>query len=206
MDSSDSPATSPTLLALLKGAGSEEAWGRFVRLYQPLLDARCRAAGLQPADCDEVAARVLAKLVTALRSFEYDPARRFRGYLRTVVATALADFWAERIRRPGTVGSGGADPLADVPDPLQQLPDELDGRIHDDLRRARQAIDRVQGAVSAAHWQAYWRTAVDRRPAADVAAELGLTVAAVYMAKSRVGKLLRDEAGSPGTRGTGGAG
>jgi DNA-directed RNA polymerase specialized sigma24 family protein len=194
MDSPDNPSTSPTLLALLRGSGCDEAWGRFVRLYQPLLDARCRAAGLQPADGDDVTARVLAKLVTALRSFEYDPARRFRGYLRTVVASALADFWADRVRRPGSVGNGGPDPLAAVPDPLHGLPDELDSRIHDDLQRARRVIDRVQAQVAEAHWQAYWRTAVDRRPAADVAAELGLTVAAVYMAKSRVGKLLREAA------------
>src|SRR4051794_3316022 len=125
MDAPDSPSTSPTLLALLKGPGSDEAWGRFVRLYQPLLAARCRAAKLQPADAEDVTARVLAKLVTALRSFEYDPARRFRGYLRTVVASALADFWADRRRQPGTVGNGGpdADPLAAVPDPLHGLPE-----------------------------------------------------------------------------------
>jgi hypothetical protein len=125
------------------------------------------AAGRQPADGQGVAARVPARLVTTLRSFEHDPVRRCRGYLRTVVASALADFWAERVRRPGTDGSGGPDPLADVPDPLQGLADELDSHIHDDLRRARQAIDRVQAQVSEAHWQAYWRTAVDRRPAAD---------------------------------------
>lgn len=193
MDAPDSPSTSPTLLALLKGPGSDAAWERFVRVYRPLLDARCRAARLQSADADDVAARVLAKLVIALRSFEYDPAKRFRGYLRTVVASALADFWAERKRQPGAVGNGQAeaDLLADMPDPLHGLPDELDDRIHDDLRRARAAIDWVQAQVSDAHWRAYWQTAVDRRPAADVAAELGLTVAAVYMAKSRVGKLLR---------------
>jgi RNA polymerase sigma-70 factor (ECF subfamily) len=192
MDAPDSPSTSPTLLALLKGPGSDAAWERFVRLYQPLLEGRCKAARLQTADADDVTARVLAKLVTALRSFEYDPAKRFRGYLRTVVASALADFWAER-RKPGAVGGGAAgDPLADMPDPLSGLPDELDDRIHDDLRRARAAIDRVQAQVSDAHWRAYWLTAVDRRPAAEVAGELGLTIAAVYMAKSRVGKLLRD--------------
>lgn len=196
MEGPDSPSTSPTLLALLKGPDSEEAWRRFVHLYQPLIEGRCQAAGLQPADIDDVTGRVLAKLVTALQSFEYDPARRFRGYLRTVVASALSDFWADRARKPGGIGAGGPagdDPLAGLPDPLHGLPDELDERIHEELRRARQAIDRVQGQVSSAHWQAYWQTAVDHRPAADVAAELGLTVAAVYMAKSRVGKMLRDE-------------
>lgn len=198
MDAPDSPSTSPTLLALLRGPGNEAAWDRFVRTYRPLVEGRCRAAGLQPADTEDVTARVLAKLVGAFRSFEYDPGRRFRGYLRTVVASALADFWAERGRHPGAVGTGDpdqAETLAQVPDPLRALADELDDRVHDDLTRARRLIDRVQAEVSAAHWQAYWATAVEHRPAAEVAAELGLTVAAVYMAKSRVGKRLREAAG-----------
>ena len=153
----DSPRTSPTLLALLKGPGSEEAWRQFVRLYQPLIEGRCRAAGLQPADVDDVSGRVLVKLVIALRSFEYDPAKRFRGYLGTVAASALADFWAERKRRPDIVGTGSPDvaaSLARIPDPLQELPGELDELIHDDLRRARLAIDRVQAEVSDSHWRA----------------------------------------------------
>ena len=197
MKAPDSPSTSPTLLALLRGPGNDEAWRQFVRLYQPLVEGRCRAARLQAADVDDVAGRVLAKLVIALRSFEYDPAKRFRGYLGTVVASVLADFWAERKKRTDFVGTGDpevAATLAQIPDPLQELPGELDELIHDDLRRARHAIDRVQTEVSEAHWRAYWTTAVDRRAAAEVAAELGLTVAAVYMAKCRVAKLLREAA------------
>jgi RNA polymerase sigma-70 factor (ECF subfamily) len=197
MGAHDSPSTSPTLLALLRGPGNDAAWDRFVGLYRPLVEGRCRAAGLQPADADDVTGRVLTKLVAAFRSFEYDPARRFRGYLRAVVASALADFWAERRKHPGAVGSGDpaqAEVLAHLPDPLRGLADELDDRVHDDLARARRLIDRVQAQVSAAHWRAYWLTAVEHRPAAAVAADLGLTVAAVYMAKSRVGKLLRESA------------
>lgn len=199
MEALDSPPTSPTLLALLRGPASEEAWQRFVRLYQPLIESRWRSAGLQPADGEDVTGRVLAKLVLALRSFEYDPAKRFRGYLRTVVASVLADFWAERQRRPGLVGSG--DPahaaiLAELPAPLLDLPDEIDQRIHDDLGRARRAIAVVQAQVSDVHWRAYWATAVDNHPAIDVAKELDLSVGAVYMAKSRIGKLLRENAES----------
>ena len=197
MPVADSPRTSPTLLALLRGPTSEEAWLRFVRLYQPRIEWRCQAVGLQAADCDDVTGRVLTKLVIALRSFEYDPAKRFRGYLRTVVASVLADFWAERQNRPGIIASGDpaqAEILAQVPAQFQDLADEIDQQVLSDLGHARRLIDAVQAQVSEVHWQAYWLTAVDHRPAIDVAHELGLTVSAVYMAKSRVGKLLREHA------------
>ena len=42
-------------------------------------------------------------------------------------------------------------------------------------------------------WRAFWAAAVDGRPAAEVAAELGMSPGAVYIAKSRVLKRLREE-------------
>jgi RNA polymerase sigma-70 factor (ECF subfamily) len=42
-------------------------------------------------------------------------------------------------------------------------------------------------------WQACWEFVVRDRPAAAVAAELGITVNAVYLAKSRVLRRLREE-------------
>src|SRR5262249_51372211 len=44
--------------------------------------------------------------------------------------------------------------------------------------------------VGAGTWQAFWLTAVDGRPPRAVAAELGLSVGAVYQARYRVGALL----------------
>jgi RNA polymerase sigma-70 factor (ECF subfamily) len=44
-------------------------------------------------------------------------------------------------------------------------------------------------------WQAFWAVAVDGRPGTDVAAELGMTPGAVYVAKSRVLRRLREDLG-----------
>src|SRR5207248_6771864 len=54
------------------------------------------------------------------------------------------------------------------------------------------ASTQVQQQVTAATWQAFWRTAVDGLPARQVAADLGLTLAAVYLARSRVVGRLRE--------------
>jgi RNA polymerase sigma-70 factor (ECF subfamily) len=47
-------------------------------------------------------------------------------------------------------------------------------------------------------WKAFWRTAVDGLPAAQVAEELGMTAAAVRKSKSRVLQRLREELGDDG--------
>jgi len=55
------------------------------------------------------------------------------------------------------------------------------------------AAGQVRGQFTDATWQAFWRTAVDGRGAAEVAQELGLSVGAVYIAKSRVQARLREQ-------------
>jgi RNA polymerase sigma-70 factor (ECF subfamily) len=47
--------------------------------------------------------------------------------------------------------------------------------------------------VEPASWQAFWRTAVDGCPGADVAQELGMTIGAVYTARSRVLERIRKQ-------------
>jgi RNA polymerase sigma-70 factor (ECF subfamily) len=48
------------------------------------------------------------------------------------------------------------------------------------------AAARAQQQVQEKTWQAFWRTAVEQESAERVAADLGLTVGAVYIARSRV--------------------
>ena len=69
--------------------------------------------------------------------------------------------------------------------------DQEEARVEEHLFAcaAKQVRDRVQDAT----WQAFWETTVDGKSAKDVAAELHMTVAAVYLAKSRVLKRLRQE-------------
>ena len=55
----------------------------------------------------------------------------------------------------------------------------------------RWAADEVKGEFAPTTWRAFWLTAVEGRSPADVAAELGLSVGAVYIARSRVLARLR---------------
>ena len=51
----------------------------------------------------------------------------------------------------------------------------------------------MRGDFAPATWQAFQRHALEGRPAAAVAAELGLSLNSVLLAKSRVLKRLRQE-------------
>jgi RNA polymerase sigma-70 factor (ECF subfamily) len=54
-------------------------------------------------------------------------------------------------------------------------------------------LELIQTEFEDRTWKAFWQVAVEGRPPAEVAAELGMTVGAVYIAKSRVLKRLRQE-------------
>jgi RNA polymerase sigma-70 factor (ECF subfamily) len=200
MPKSDGPATSSTLLRQLwNPANNEDAWRIFLQRYQPLIYQWSRRAGLGPADAEEVSARVLGQLASALRTFVYDPGKRFRSWLRTVVENAVRSFWRELQRRPGIRGSGDSavqDILAQTETraDVDELVQELDDSFAREQRRGRQIADRVRERVEPHTWQAFWRTAILEQSATEVAAQLRMTTAAVYVAKNRVGKMLRKEA------------
>ena len=80
------------LLRLREEPDSQAAWAEFVERYGPLIYAWCRRWQLQPADAEDVTQTVLLKLATHLKTFVYDPARRFRGLLMTITHHAWSDF------------------------------------------------------------------------------------------------------------------
>ena len=108
MSGPEAPTTSPTLLAALADWQNVEAWEAFTQGYIPYIDACCRVAGLQDADVTEVRSRVLASLVTALRTLPYDPARRFRGYAPLWI-TRAAVFERKSVLFPGALFVVGFD-------------------------------------------------------------------------------------------------
>jgi hypothetical protein len=80
--------------------------------------------------------------------------------------------------------------LATVPDPAFDR-DEWD-REHR-LHLLHWAAGRVRPEFRKATWQAFWRTAVGGEEVAAVAADLGLSVGGVYIARSRVTTRIRQE-------------
>jgi RNA polymerase sigma-70 factor (ECF subfamily) len=188
------PQTRPTLLVRIRDAQDQEAWERFVDTYAPLVYGFLRKRGLQDADAADLTQDVLRQVATAARSLEYDVGRgSFRGWLLTIVQNRLIDFWRrEHVRERGTGDTDANHQLNQVAQPDDPSTSaEWDADYHRQLFHCAASI--VRQDFSESTWQAFWRTAVDGQPGRDTAEQLGLTVAAVYLAKGRVMSRLKEQ-------------
>jgi RNA polymerase sigma-70 factor (ECF subfamily) len=182
---SDSPTTRASLLLRLRDARDARAWGEFVEVYGPLVYRFARKHGLQDADAADLTQDILRAFAGHAGEFSYDPNRgSFRGWLFTVARNKLRNFLASPKRRE----QGAGDTQAQVR--LANLADDASGEEEWDREYQQRvftwAAERVRKTVQDTTWQAFWRTAVEAHSGQQVAADLGLSVAAVYLAKSRV--------------------
>ena len=180
----DPPLTRPSLLIRLRDARDGEAWSEFVRLYGPLVYRFARRSGLQDADAADLVQDVLRAVSTAAVRLRYDPERgTFRGWLFTLAQRKRSDFLARRTRQERGSGADGMRMLLDDW-PARDEADVWDNEYRRHLLTS--AAEQVRGHFSPAVWQAFWQTAVEGRRGKEVAGELDMTVAAVYLARSRV--------------------
>jgi RNA polymerase sigma-70 factor (ECF subfamily) len=187
----DLPNTRPSLLVRLREAGDDDAWREFVRLYAPLVYNFGRRQGLQDADAADLTQEVLRGVSTAIGRLDYDPQRGlFRSWLFTLARRRLADFLAGKQRQAAADGGSAAQEcLAAVPAPA----DEDHWNEEYERHLFHRAVERVRGEFTERTWQAFWQTTVAGRKPQEVAAELDLSVGAVYIARSRVQARLKEE-------------
>jgi RNA polymerase sigma-70 factor (ECF subfamily) len=186
-------STSSSLLVRLK-AQDNAAWERLVDLYSPLVYRWCRRAGLQADDAADVGQEVFRKVFQKIAGFRHDRAGdTFRGWLRTITRNTLLDRAAAM--RPGWTGVGVAqahDLLLDLPAPGPGGAGEPDEAAETGLLY-RRAVELIRSEFTEKTWRAFWRVTVDGQRPVDAAQDLGLTVNAIYLARSHVLRRLREE-------------
>lgn len=185
--------TSITLLDGLRLRPDADAWNRLVILYTPLIQGWLRRQGLGHADADDLTQEVLAVLMRELPHFQHDGRTgAFRRWLRLITVHRLRDFWRARQARPQAAGGSDFAKLLDqVEDPNSDL-SRLWDREHDQ-HVARGLLAYLEPHFEPNTWCAFRRTVLDGAKAAAVAAELGISVNAVLLAKSRILHRLRQE-------------
>lgn len=165
-------------------------------LYSPLVYHWCRQANLSPANAADVMQEVFRAVATRLDLFRRDrPEDTFRGWLAVITRNKIRDHFRREVTQP--VAQGGNDfhrALERLPDPHDDSSLDSPSRGGGEMRGVlRRAVELVQPEFEPKTWSAFWLTAVDGRLPADVAADLEISVNAVYKAKSRVLRRLRDE-------------
>ncbi len=152
----------------------------------------CRRAGLQPADAADVGQEVFAAVARSIHTFRHDrPGDTFRGWLFTITRNKLRD----RQTPLGATGIGGSDALRQMAELPTEEQHEPTPAPEANERQAfwRRQIEMVRGEFEPRTWEAFWRAFVDGEAAANIAADLGISTNAVYLAKSRVLHRLREE-------------
>jgi RNA polymerase sigma factor (sigma-70 family) len=189
--------TSVSLLERLRAAPDDEAaWRRLDDLYRPLLLRWLRRDPRLGGEAEDLAQEVMHVLVRELPGFHRQRNGSFRRWLRTVTAHRVQAHHRARQGRPAALGSPLEEcPLAQLADPHSEL-SRLWDQEHDRhvLRRLLELIEPQFEPMTLA---AFRRVVFDEVSPADVAKELGVSVSAVYLAKSHVLKRLREEAEGP---------
>ena len=184
--------TRVTLLGRLRAApGDPAVWAEFVDWYGRNIYAWCRAWGLQESDAQDVTQEVFLNLSVQMRGFEYDPNGSFRAWLKTLTRRA----WQVYATKQKKAGRGVGDVADDDRLSNLQARDDLTRRLEDafDQELLKEAIHLVRLRVEPRTWDAFSMMAFDQCSGAEVAAKLEMKVATVFVARSKVQRMMREE-------------
>ena len=176
-------------LAMRLQAGSQDAWADFVRLFGPLVDTWCRAAGVPKCSIPDVAQAVFLTAFRKVATFDATQQNAsFRGWLWAVTRSRVADYF----RRRGQQARGGStmlQQLADIPDIIEDEPSQP----NDIAALLHRALDQIECEFGPHTWDMFWRATVLGHPTDLIATDYDVTTAAVRQAKSRVLRRLRKQ-------------
>lgn len=176
---------------LRKRPDDQTAWRRFDDLYRPLLASWTRRYSVQPHDADDIVQQVLEVIIREMPGFEYDPLKgKFRAWLRSILVNQLRAFWRSQKSRPQADYEFFDKILAQLEDEKSDLAHMWD-QEHDQ-HVSQRLLALIEPDFAPTTWRAFRRLLNDE-PAQQVAADLGISVNAAYLAKSNVLKRLRQE-------------
>jgi len=186
-------ATSHSLICRA-ALGTGDSWSRLDELYRPFLFGWFKAQGLSPGDAEDLTQEVMTVVFQELKDFAHSGrVGAFRTWLRGVCLHRLQGYRRSRQLRGGPVGG------TDFQIQLHEIADEdltsaaAWDRDHD-VQILQQILTSVANEFEPKTVGAFYRLVFDEVPASQVAAELGMTAGAVYIAKSRVLRRLREVA------------
>ena len=185
--------TRASLLIRLRDAQDEDAWSQFADIYGPMIFSFGRRSGMQETDAADLVQEVMSEVSKSIARFQYDPqSGRFRSWLYRIAKRTAGRLRQKHARQPtGTGDSAMLNALHQLPDAHNELEDFWNQQYQRQL--LDWAASRIRDQFQSSTWQAFWRTAVEGQPPQAVAADLGLSVGSVYVAKNRVMKRLTEK-------------
>ena len=185
------PETSHSLIARVKDLGDGAAWAEFLGIYQPVVFRMARRRGLQDADAQDVMQQVFLSISKSIEDWSPgDLQPPFRAWLTTIARNAITKALTRRPRDAATGSTSMVELLDAQPDP-QATTAEILSEARKEL--IRWATEQIRSEFSEATWNAFWRTAIEGVPIAEVAKSTGRSAGAVYVARYRVIARLKEK-------------
>ncbi|HEY2883341.1 MAG TPA: sigma-70 family RNA polymerase sigma factor [Pirellulales bacterium] len=189
---SPSPETRNSLLVRLTDRADQAAWHEFAQIYMPVVYRLALRKGLQHADAEDLAQQVLAAVSKAIDRWQSDPTRaKFRTWLHRIAQNLIINALSRA--RPDR-GSGDTRTLEHLVH--QPAPGSAESEfVRTEFRREvfRWAADQIRHEFREPTWNAFWRTAVDNQTIEEVARHLQLSCGAIYAARSRIMRRLKEK-------------
>lgn len=194
----DSLRTRWSLLSRLKDWEDRESWGEFFDTYRDLIFNVARKAGLSSTEADEVVQETVITVAKKMPEFKTDSlAGSFKGWLLHTTRWKINDQFRKR-KSEAARGHRREDDTARTAT-LDRIPDEntlAPEKFWDaEWRRNlyQQALQRVEDATRARHFQVFHLNVIEELPAQEVARRTGINVMHVYRLKHRLGGMLKKE-------------
>jgi len=193
--SGDLEATRQSLLTRLKDHADHEGWQRFFDLYGGVIHGLAMKAGLTATEAEDALQETLVSVSREMPGFRYDSAKgSFKGWLFQIARRRVADQFRKRARHSASESFPAPD-LAQLVDPMS----ESLGQAWDEewaRNQVQRALDQVKAKVSPRQWQMFDLATLQEWPTDRICTLLGVNAAQLYMARMRVGRMLKAEVGA----------
>ncbi len=188
--------TRRSLLTRLKDWEDQDGWREFFDTYWRLIFSVARRAGLNEAEAQDVVQETFVVVAKQMPGFRYDPARgSFKAWLHTVIRGRLSRHWRKARQHPLT-------PVPTVPDDeptaeefAAEAPPEFEAIWQSEWEQnlLDVALRRVQAKVSTRQFLLFSLAVFKGVPVATIRERYDASLTQIYLAKHRVGRLLKAE-------------
>lgn len=188
----DWPETNESLILRVKNPADAAAWSAFLAIYRPVIYRFARSRGLQDADADDLAQQVFVSIARAVES--WTPAADgppFRAWLYRIAHNEILKAITRRKPDAAAGSSSVQEMLHSVPQHDSDASVELmrEGR----LEAFRWASAAIRHEFTAVTWTMFWQSTIEEQSVENVARTHGRSSGAVYLARYRVMKRLKEK-------------
>lgn len=188
----DWPETRESLILRVKDPADAAAWSAFLEIYRPVLYRLARSRGLQDADADDLAQQVFVAIARAVEN--WTPAADgppFRAWLYRIAHNEILKAITRR-KPDAAAGSSSVQEMLQAI-PLRETNASAELQRESRFEAFRWASEEVRHEFSAVTWDMFWHSTVEDQAVDDVARTHGRTKGAVYLARYRVMKRLKEK-------------